>query len=139
MKIQKKFVKYQDGGKNDASKKVFSAEEIGKMSNKELVAIMNKISANSSKNADLMYKGMIIGNTANTIKLIRDEMKNRMPSPKPGAKGMKYDNGGKVKEGKEVKKVLTDAEASKAYKEKMANKSKKTGKFEYGGKVKKAG
>jgi hypothetical protein len=46
----------------------------------------------------------------------------------------KYEKGGKTE-----KKVMTDAEARKAYKEEMANKSKKTGKFEYGGKVKKAG
>ena len=35
--------------------------------------------------------------------------------------------------------VMTDEEARKAYREKMAKKSKNTGKFEYGGKVKKAG
>jgi len=43
------------------------------------------------------------------------------------------------KVGRTEKKVMTDEEARKAYREKMAKKSKKTGKFEDGGKVKKAG
>ena len=106
MKVQYKMM--QEGGKNGDKQKVYSANEIAKMSMKELADIMNGIADSKSKNKDFEHKGMILGNTANTIKLIQDEIKERMKNmtpeqmqkeidkskkPKSGEKGMTYKKG----------------------------------------------
>ena len=106
MQVQYKMMK--DGGKNGDNQKVYSANEISKMSMKELAEIMNGIADSKSKNKDFKHKGMILGNTANTIKLIQDEVKERMKNmtpeqmqkeidkskkPKSGEKGMTYKKG----------------------------------------------
>lgn len=81
MKVQYKMMK--DGGKNGDNQKVYSANEISKMSMKELAEILNGIADSKSKNKDFKHKGLILGNTANTIKLIRDEVKMRMKNMTP--------------------------------------------------------
>jgi hypothetical protein len=81
MKIQ---YKMQEGGKVKEDKKIYSAEEISKMSMKEIAKIMNGIvESEKAGNKDFKYKGLILGNTANTIKLIQDEVKERMRNMTP--------------------------------------------------------
>ena len=80
MKIQ---YKMQEGGKVKEDKKIYDSDDIAKMSMEEMLSLTKKIMSNKDKNEDFKYKGLILGNTGETLRLLRDEIQERFRNMTP--------------------------------------------------------
>jgi predicted nucleic acid-binding Zn-ribbon protein len=104
MKIQKKFVKYQDGGKaqNDKLSKLKSEldkvnDEINDVtSTKDVNTLMDEKAKKVAERRGLSRTEIIEGYLS-PLQDKKDSLRNEISKIKKGEKGMKYNKGGKVK------------------------------------------